>query len=178
MGEGKKKKAKAVRKHREKKKKAVTVYFPSMGNVQATSWEAGPQYASLLFLRTDASTMTAPLLLLSLSYLLLLSPEWSIHVLDVPKEDQSVQTGDYNSRVHAFVFRRCFAGFPLGNPLSLRTSTASATGRQPPAPTNFEKRQMALQDPGSSTHSQKTISMRTLSVCACASGGFAHLIWG
>lgn len=99
-------------------------------------------------------------------------------MLDVPKEDQSVRTGGYNSWVHAFVFTRCFTGFPLGNPLSLRTSTASATGRQPPAPTNFEKRQMALQDPGSSTHSQKTISTRTLSVCACASGGFAQLSWG
>lgn len=71
----------------------------------------------------------------------------------------------------AGAFRRSSTGFPLGNLLSLRTSRASASGRQPAAPTDLGRRQMAQQDPGWSTHSPKTTSTRTLSVCACASGG-------
>lgn len=88
----------------------------------------------------------------------------------------SVWTGDSNSLVHAGAFRRSYAGFPLGNLLSLRTSRASATRWQPPSPTDFKKRKMALQDPDSSTHSQKTTSTRTLSVCAYPSGGCTHFV--
>lgn len=96
--------------------------------------------------------------------------------LVAPGRPYSVWAGDSNSLVHAVAFRRSYTGFPLGSLLSLRTSRASATGWQPPSHTGFKKRQMALQDPGLSTHSRKTTSMRTLSVCACASGGCTRFI--
>lgn len=78
----------------------------------------------------------------------------------------------------AGAFRTSYPGFPLGNLLSLRTSRASASGRQPTAPTDLGRRAMALQEPGWSTLSLKTTSTRTLSVCACPSGGPLAVVKG
>lgn len=89
-------------------------------------------------------------------------------MLDGPKESCTVCR--LQTATQAGAFRRSYTGFPLGNLLSLRTSRASASGRQPTAPTDFGRRQMALQDPGWPTLSLKTTSTRTSSVCACASG--------
>lgn len=79
--------------------------------------------------------------------------------------------GDCRQQLKQVPLEEVNTGFPLGNLLSLRTSRASASGRQPAAPTDLGRRQMALQDPGWSTLSPRTTSTRTLSVCACASGG-------
>lgn len=90
-------------------------------------------------------------------------------MLDGPKKGHTcvwMQTA-----AQAGAFRRSYAAFPLGNLLSLRTSRASASGRRPAARTDLGRRQMALQEPGWSALSLKTTSTRTLSVCACASGG-------